>query len=66
MVTKSTILIGLRKQKEDLLKRIEELKNLPDNMVLASSDPNEKDENDVIKSLEGSIKLIDAAIKRLI
>ena len=66
MVTNLKILLDLKKQREDLLKKIEELKNLPDDMVLPSSDPDEKDKNDVIKSLKGRIELIDAAIERLI
>ena len=54
---------SLLKYREDLINKIEELNNLPDNMVLLSSDPNEKDVNDVIKSFEGSIKLVDMTIE---
>ncbi len=59
------MLQGLLKYRQDLLDKIEELKNLPKDMVLISSDPDEKDVNDIIRSIEGTVKLIDILIAKL-
>lgn len=67
MIEKYKTIEELIKYKEKLESQIKELKEKSDSgkWVLVSSDPNEKGFEDVIMSLEGSIKLTEMAIEAI-
>ncbi|HMQ80700.1 MAG TPA: hypothetical protein PKE39_03700 [Ignavibacteria bacterium] len=63
-IDKMKVILGLEKEIEQFNEKIEEVKNMPKDMVYVSSEPNETAE-DYIKILENSIKLREMAIHAL-